>query len=342
MKQGNKIVSYVVLLLIVFVLIQTASLFGLFHISFKAVEKVVARKNLQFCINSLQAELTHLNGLVFEWAAWDDAGLFIEGQKPQFLGENTSENLLREKKLDVLCLLDIHGKPLWSRAVRNSGNEYRSIQLDLFLPENLQKNPALWNHQDVNSCVFGFCSTENGVLMLSSRPVTNNTNSPPIHGTVIFGRFITDQVIADIARQTCLDFKWWNLHSDYTKQAMEKYVSQITPDNPVYIEFELNSAAAYTILHDINKKDAVLVKFLMTDELASYRDELMIKSAGVFFVEGFIFLVCLSVLINRLCVKYFSESAPLSDLLPAAENSPLERRRQPRNADKNTVLAGEK
>ena len=232
MKQGNKIVSYVVLLSIVFVMVQTASLFGLFRISFKAVEKFVARKNLQFCINSLQAELNHLNTVCFEWSAWDDTGAYIEGQKPQFITENTTEVTLREKNLDVICILDKHGKPLWSRFVRNSGNECQTIQLDMFSPENLQKNPALWNHKNPNSCVSGFCSTENGVLMLSSRPVTNNTNSPPIHGTIIIGRFISDQVIASIARQTCLDFKWWNLHSDYTRQAMEKYTSQITPENP--------------------------------------------------------------------------------------------------------------
>jgi sensor domain CHASE-containing protein len=342
MKQGSKIVSCVVLLAVTFVMVQTASLIGLFRISFKTIEKIVARKNLRSCINSLQEELNHLNDLAFEWSAWDDTGLFIEEKKPQYIGENMSENTLREKNLDIICILDNRGQIAWSRFVKSSGNESLKINLEMFSQKNLQNNKVLWNHKDVNSSVTGYCATESGILLLGSRPVTNNTNSPPIHGTIIIGRFITDRMIASIAKQTCLDFQWWNLHSDYTRQAMHKCLSQITPDSPVYIEFELNTAAAYTVLQDINKNDAVLVKFLMTDDLASCRDELLIKSISVFFAEGFLFLVCLAFATNRVCRKYSFKSACPPDWLPDTTDLSLEPAPESETADETAVMASEK
>ena len=86
----------------------------------------------------------------------------------------------------------------------------------------------------------------------------------------------------------------------------------------------------------------MLVKFLMTDELASYRDGLMTKSIGIYFIEGFIFLVCLTIMVNCLCEKIFTQSAPSFEPDPDTEYLRMELRPQQQDADKNTVLAGEK
>jgi sensor domain CHASE-containing protein len=305
MRQYRITKSFIVPLCIIFLLVQAASTCGLFHLSFQTIEKYLVRKDLQFCVKSLQAELNHLDDLVFGWSAWDDTALFIEGKKENYIRENLTDDALRKQNVNVFCILDTRGKPVWSRYIEIRDNKQRTIDLSMFSKEALQKNPVLWNHSDPNSCISGYYSTEGGILMLSSRPVTSNSSNGPIHGTVIIGRFITNPFIASMTRQTCLDFKWWNLRTDYTKETMGEYISLITEQNPVFIEFEDDAVAAYMALPGIQIKKAILLKFLLANELTPYKSRLMAISIMVYFIEGFLFIACLIVIVNkRQCEAY--------------------------------------
>jgi sensor domain CHASE-containing protein len=301
MKQYDKILPSIIPLSILCVVVQTASLVGLFQFFSGNIEKCAVRKYLQFSTDALQTELNRIGGVAFEWSAWDDTGLFIEGKNPSYLQANMTENTLREQNLNVICILDSQGKLICNRCVKASDKEMRNIDLSLFSPENLRKNPALWNHRDPNSCVTGCYSTEGGVLMLSSRPVTNSKNTGPVRGAVIMGRFITEDFIASITKQPCLDFYWWSLRTDYTKNALGKYLSKITDENRVYIESSFKTTTAYTVLPDIDGKDAVLIKFVMANEFSPYKEGLLAKCIGIYAIEGFIFLVYLASFANKYC-----------------------------------------
>jgi sensor domain CHASE-containing protein len=322
----------------IFVLIQAASLIVLFQFGFQAIEKYMVQKNFQFCMIALQNELKSLDGLTFEWSSWDDTGLFIEGKKQNYIEENLKSDTLVGKNIDVLCFLDLHGKPVWSRFVKTHGKESRSIDLSMFSEEALQKNPTLWNHKDPNSCVSGYCSTEGGVMIICSRPVTNNKNENPIHGTVIFGRFVTDQLIDSIAKQTCLNFKWWNLRTEYTRSAVENYLSKITPQEPILLESEGGAIAAYAVLRDIDKKDAILIKFLLANEIASYKNSLILKCLGIYFIECLIFLVSLAAFANRQCMDCRSQSKQADESLPTAEYSSFEQMSETQSSAEDPVL----
>jgi sensor domain CHASE-containing protein len=304
MKQCKKTIRTIIAIAIVCILTQAVSQVGLLHYSFQTIEKYLVQKDLLLCVNSLQAELKHLDDLVFGWSAWDDTALFIGGKKENYIRENLTDDALQKQNLNVFCILDTQGKPVWSRYIEILGNKQRAIDLSMFSEEALRKNPVLWNHKDPNSCISGYYSTEGGVLMLSSRPVTSNSNTGPVHGTVIMGRFITDPFIASITRQACLKFSWWNLRSDYTKQIMGGYISRVTEQNPVFIEFENNAIAGYVVLPGIQKKKAILLKILLADELAPYKSRLMAISIAIYFIEGVLFLACLTIIFNKQCKAY--------------------------------------
>jgi sensor domain CHASE-containing protein len=303
MRQCRITKVFVVPLCVVFLLIQTASIYGLFQLSFQTIEKYVVKKNIQFCTNALSAELKRIDSITYEWAAWDDTAMFIQGKAPDFIRQNLFIGALLKKNLDVLCILDLNGKPIWSRA-KARDRESRDIELSMFTPQVLQKETILWNHKDPNSYISGYYPTEGGVLMFSSRPVTSNNNTGPIYGTIIMGRFVSDKVIASIARQDSLDFKWWNLHSEYTKQAVKEYVSRITGEDPVFIELGSDTLTAYTILPGLRKENAILLKFVLANELVPYKNRFMAISTVIYFVEGFLFLIGLIITANKQCEVY--------------------------------------
>jgi sensor domain CHASE-containing protein len=302
-KSNPNILVSIVPLSILFVLVQAASLVGFFHVSFRAVEEYAIRKNLQSCIDAMQKELNRIGGVVYEWSAWDAAASFIKGSNPNFIKDSMVESSMQEQNLNAFCILDSHGKPVWTRCVKVNDNKPVTVNLSLFSPEVLVKNTALWEHKDPNSRIAGYYSTEGGVLMLFSRPVTSSNNTGPVCGAVIMGRFVNDAFIESITQKKCQDFKWWNLRTEYTRNAMQHYLSRITAEIPVYIEADSETAAAYTILPDIDGKDAILIKFVTTNDVASFKQGWMAKCLGIYVIEGLIFIIYLAAFANKHCTK---------------------------------------
>ncbi len=301
MKQNDKILSSVIPLSILLVLVLTATQIGLFQYSFGAIEKYAIGRNMKSLVSALQTELDRISNVVFEWSAWDDTALFVQGQNPDFIQKVMAESTMHKQNLNIICIVDSKGNPLWSESIKFQDSTPKQIESSFFSSENLKKNTALWNHKDPDSCVIGYCLAEGGVLMLSSRPITNNANTGPVLGAVIMGRFLTDEFIASIAQQACVDFEWWNLRSEYTRKALQKQLSQITQVNPVYIETNPVNATAFTVLADIEGKDAVLIKFVMANEIGYCRDGLMAKCVGLFAIEGLVFIIYLASFVNKCC-----------------------------------------
>jgi sensor domain CHASE-containing protein len=300
-NSGSNILASIIPLSILFVLIQAASLIGFFHFSFGAVESFAIKKNLMSCIGSMQTELDRIGSVVYEWAAWDACASFMKGKNPTFLKENMVESSMQEQNLNAFCIVDPNGKPVWTRCVKYHDDKEELINLTLFSQEVLDKNPALWKHKDPNSCTAGYYSSESGVLMLFSRPITSSNNTGPVCGSVIMGRFISDKFIASIARQDCLDYEWWNLRSDYTRNALKQYLSQISKENPVYLETTPDIATAYTILPDIEGNNAILIKFVTANDVASFKKGWLAKCSAIYALEGLIFIVYLTAFANKHC-----------------------------------------
>jgi adenylate cyclase len=293
MGYNNKIISFVIVLSVIFVVTLMASLAGAFLDPFHALENKVALKSFQYTTTSLQNEKKFLDRLLVDWSAWDASADFVQGKDPNYIKENLPENTQQEQNLNVFCFLDTKGKLVWSRCVQFHDKELRSIGLSMFSEESLRNNPTLWNHKDAESSVFGYCSTEGGILMLASRPITNSENTGPIYGTLIMGRFVTDSYLTEITKQTCLSLEWWNLKHDYTHLAIGGFLSQITPVNPIFLEYDENTVAAYTILQDIDGSDAILIKSTMPNNVVIYRDEFLVNGIIVFSIVSPIFFIAL-------------------------------------------------
>lgn len=302
-KPKTNILASIIPLTILFVLIQAASLIGFFHFSFHAVEKYMIEKKLQSSIGIMQMELDRIGGVVLEWSAWDDTARFVKGQNPDFIRDNVPEDTLRKQNLNLLCFLDSQGKPLWTHCVKIKDDKSETVNLTLFSPEFLEKNNALWNHKSPDNCVAGYYSSKSGVLMLSSRPVTGSDGTGPVCGTVIMGRFIDDKFMASAAQQDCQDLQWWNLRTDYTKDALRQYLSRITPQNPIYIESNPNTITAYTVLPDISGKDAILMKFTTANDVAFFKQGWLVKCSAVYALEGLIFIAYLAAFANTHCIN---------------------------------------
>jgi sensor domain CHASE-containing protein len=322
------------LLSVIFVIVLMTSLAAVFLDPFHALENAVAMKSFQYTITSLQNEMKFLDRLLVDWSAWDATANFVQGKNPDYIKENLPDITQQEQNLNVFCFLDVKGKLVWSRCVQFHDKEVRTISLSMFTNESLQKNYTLWNHKTPDSSVTGYCSTEGGILMLASRPITDNNKTGPIYGTLIMGRFVTGSYLTEITKQTCLSLEWWNLKHGYTHLTIGGFLSQITPQNPVFLEYDENNVAAYTTLPDIDGSDAVLIKSTMPNNVVIYKNEFLTKGVLVFLIESPVFFITLIIGVLWLPIRNSRHTEHPVDFLPHKDMSCYEHTLKPQNASK--------
>lgn len=306
-KSNEHILTSILPLAILFVLIQAASLIGFFHFSFQGIEKYVIQKKMDSCVGAMQMELDRISGLVYEWSAWDATAAFLAGQDPNYPEDNSVEDTMKEQNIHVFGIFDAHGNPVWTRCVKEQGGRQEVFNLNLFSPETFKKNPFLWEHDNPNSCITGYYPTEAGILMLCSRPVIQPGNKGLIRGTVIMARFVNDKLIASIARQKCQDFQWWNLDSAFTRDAVTDYLSMITHENPIHVEINPKQAAVYTTLKDIHGTDAMLMKLVLKNDIASFKEGWLFRCIAIYGIEGLVFVLYLAAFANKHCLRCMAQ-----------------------------------
>lgn len=262
MSLRNKILSILLIAGIGYGLVDLAVQKWIILPSFEEVENNRARINMDRCILALNSEVEHLNRFCYDWSAWDDTALYVQGKKEEFIRQTISDEVFLTQQLNALIFLDVKGNYIWGRTVKLGENEISPLEIRELTPGNLCRNTDLIHHHEPEHSVAGVLLTSVGPMMISSRPITNNLNTAPIVGTLIMARIVNDDMMSPLSRQTQVDFEWWSLASDATRQALDPYLSKLTSPDSIFLEkpADENIVAVYKTFPDINQQSSLLIK----------------------------------------------------------------------------------
>jgi sensor domain CHASE-containing protein len=267
--------------------------------SFLKLENQQAIRNLECCQRTLEREAEHLSLICFDWSAWDDTGLFIRGQKDDYIKQNLMDETFDQQKFNVVCFLDTHNKLIWEKCIKFvDGEQLVETTIKEFSAEMLPQQTFLLEHKTPEDFVAGLMVTEAGPMLVTSRPITNAKNTPPIYGTIIIGRLINDKTMALLSEQIQVDFEWWSLSSEKTRQTLQPYLSRLTEENPIRLERsdDKNVVAAYKTMPGLNSKQILLIKSFAKQEITAEGRKvtqmafiLSLAAAGIIFAALFVF-----------------------------------------------------
>uniref|UniRef100_A0A7V6CE23 diguanylate cyclase n=1 Tax=Thermodesulfobacterium geofontis TaxID=1295609 RepID=A0A7V6CE23_9BACT len=179
-----------------FLLISYFFIFKFLESSFIFLEKEEAKKVLNKVEFYLQNEMTELHNLTKDWAAWDDAYLFMENKNSEkFVKTNLSPSTYLNLKIDLLCYTYLNGKikagGLFDK--ENSKIYLNKELLDLIKStlENLS-NRNLYNYKKL--LIF-----MDKPFIVSIYPVLKSNYEGPPKGYLFMGRFLTSEDINTLA-----------------------------------------------------------------------------------------------------------------------------------------------
>ncbi|HUJ11200.1 MAG TPA: PAS domain S-box protein [Verrucomicrobiae bacterium] len=233
---------------------------------FARLEKQDVILNVRRARAALSAQLDALDSKTGDWANWDDAYDFVHGENPEFVSKNVAPESFVQLKVDLIAFVDTSNHVVLAKGY--SVDAQKDIAFPESLLRRLHQNDLLVQHPDVQSRHTGLVLLPNAALLVASRPILNTHSQGPIRGTLMFGRYLGQEEISELAETTHNDLHFYrvdasNLPADLMTAARESAKSDAAIARPVNDE----QVAGYALIKDIYGEPALWLRLEMPRQI---------------------------------------------------------------------------
>lgn len=165
---------------------------------FAQVEEDDARRHLQRAQAVLHDKVNEVDHLLADWAGWDDTYSFMETLDPDYVKSNLVIETFVNTGLHVCIYTNAQGQVIWARQVDRQRE--REVPICPFLLAELAARPLLTGHRTADDVVKGVLLTDEGPLLIASRPIIRSDKTGPIRGSLVMGRHLDAERIDAMSR----------------------------------------------------------------------------------------------------------------------------------------------
>ena len=257
------------------------------------IERNLAQQETERFTQALLREGEALGTIAHDWSAWNDTYDFIQNPNLEYITSNLSNTTLTDGGFNLLYFVRLDGSLVWSRLLDLETGE--DIVLDQLPPSGLQYNHPLLLHSEVDNAINGLIKTAHGPLLIASHPIVTSENKGPILGTLIFGRFLTEQLMTKLRVQTKVKCRIIDLDDHNTLSGLPIDVSSLGPNTPSLFYKTENKIIVYSLLHSFQGKSEWLLE-VHTDRLITAQSKkilryVLLSNIAMGFVTLLLFLI---------------------------------------------------
>jgi len=226
---------------------------------FIKLEKQAAEKNVLVAKGVLSDKIKNLDTKISDWANWDDSYKFVEDANADFIKSNLADQALVDLKIDFIVFINSAGDIVFSKGF--DADENHALAVPESLKKHLNKNNILVKHADINSDVSGILMLPEGPLLISSKPILTSAKKGPIHGALIFARYLDSAVIKGLTETAQLPITISRFNDPQLPSDL-KSIQEAAYNSAEILIKPLNNQeiAGYVALKDIFNNPALILK----------------------------------------------------------------------------------
>lgn len=226
---------------------------------FTALEKQDMEKNLTRAQNVLAADQVALNNMVSDWAFWDDTYDFINDHNEDYIRKNLNDVTFTTQDLNFVMYIDLQGNMVYGQGFDLEKKINNSLPEGLL--GQLVDNQLVSPENQLGDGISGILILPEGPVMIATRPILDTDKKKSARGTMIVGRYLTSEKIADMADTAQLSL---TSHLFAALDMPEDFLlakSTLTIDHPMVIKaLEGDHIAGYVVLQDIYHNPAMILR----------------------------------------------------------------------------------
>jgi signal transduction histidine kinase len=191
-------ITIILLTLIVFLIANSILLR-----SYEQLEAQDTTKNVERVVKALQDQVDAFNLIALGWSKWDDVRDFVYDRNQRFIDVNLPNGMYDGTDLQITLLLNAKHEIVHQKAYDMALKQ--EVPVPPALLAQVKPGSLLLNHPDINSEITGLLQLPEGTLIVSSLPILNSEGTGPIHGTLIWAKYLAEEEIAQLASTTQID-----------------------------------------------------------------------------------------------------------------------------------------
>ena len=265
--------------------------------NFSKLEKNTLESNLTRVNRSLSSYSSDMAKTVIDWSEWDDTYNYAADHNTNYEHSNLVTNTFATLKINLFAVID------------NRGNPVSVLMYDLNKDEFTDPPPVLVSDLIKNGFINlnGYEVTHSGIIDLPAGPMIVNTGpiltsdqQGPARGTLLFGRYLDEQLITEIAETTDLDLTIMPVHNS----ALPQQVAQtLTGQNTSIFPVSSKIIDGYLKITDIRGNTVSLVRVQMPRDIYQRgRDTIIAFVIGITIIAAGFLLVIIA-FIERMVLK---------------------------------------
>ena len=221
------------------------------------IEQKDALTKLNGCMDIIAREAELLAKNAVDWSSWDDTYEFVQDRNEVYLADNLNPQLLSDQtQIDVLMFRDTEGQMVWQGAFNPFKKQVmglEDVKLDLASEGHL-----FFQHPDPSRARTGIWLTRIGPMLVATSPILHSNGDGPSRGTLIMGRFLRDEVLANLSSQMGVKVGMATPLSPKLTERQRELLSTLSPGATHLEETSPEVLTGYALMADFAERPALL------------------------------------------------------------------------------------
>ncbi|MDY7041353.1 MAG: PAS domain S-box protein, partial [Chloroflexota bacterium] len=227
--------------------------------SFTDLEEQNTRQQVERVINVWAGELSALDAIAYDWAAWDDTYAFIENANEDYISSNLTDSTFSGLRLNHMLFINSSGQVVFGKSF-DLLNE-QEIPVPQSLQTHFSSNSLLLRHPDAKSSTTGIVTLPEGPMLVASRPILTSDDEGPIRGTLIMGRYLDPAEIERLAGTAGLSLTMRRFDDAESPPDFQTAFASLSDKTPMTVRpLDSQSVAGYALLEDIYGNPALVLR----------------------------------------------------------------------------------
>lgn len=268
------------------------------------IEKDTTTKNIERINYAISNEQNNLDTIARDWARWNETYTFIQGKNPEYITNNLINDTFENLQVNFMIFVNTSDQIIYSKAFDLQIKEEIPIPPDII--NDLRPGSILLKHYTVNSTINGILVVQQQAIFLVSEPILTNYGEGPIQGTLLIGRYLTEEKIKEISSITQLSIKFELIDNPQLPKDYRQAISLFSEKTPIVVQpLNTTTVAGYALIKDIYGQPGIIVRTDSSRSISLLGQNEMIQFIVIFMVviivvSSAIVLIVEKIIISRL------------------------------------------
>jgi signal transduction histidine kinase len=247
-------VTYLCLLGVLYTSTTTVLLEG-----YQEIETADIQHLVDMGLSALDHRVSELDLINLGFAVKDDVYSFMQDQDAEHIETILVDAAFLGAKINLMLLVNNDNEILYGKAFDLIEEKETPIPNGIY--EHIYLNKLLTDHQGPDSKVQGILQIPEGLLLITSQPITASQGEAPIEGTLVIGRYLDSSEIEKVREYAGLSLEIVDISEAAEKIDFQSALREISDDNQIaIIRLHKNLIAGYSTINDIYGDPVLVLK----------------------------------------------------------------------------------